>query len=410
MMKNISKTIGSALAEFEKTSTGTMFAFNRRAWSAILALAAFGYTGQGLANAQVARVGDNTVLTVQGNETVDFVNAKPMPLPSNPVSIDTTQMMVQALLSPPAFAAPGYSPGGEGNGIQSPVFVGAPVQAEDGIIAEDGVRRDDSGSSNHPFTTARADLQDLNTNTAYPYRAAGKLYLNINNTTYYCSASLIKPGIVVTAAACVANYGKKQFYSDFQFIPGYRNGVAPFGTWTVAHVWVKSAYLDGTDNCAVAASVCPDDVALLTLNTQKGAYVGTAVGWYGFGYNGFGFTTNGLTQITQLGYAAGLDNGSLMERNDSYGYVSASYSDNTVIGSNMNAGAIGGPWIVKFGIAPTLTGETNGGAAYPNMVVGVMAWYYTSTAPKEVGASPFTSNNILSLLNSACSSTPSACK
>ena len=28
-----------------------------------------------------------------------------------------------------------------------------------------------------------------------------------------CSASLIKPGIVVTAAHCVANYGQHQFYS-----------------------------------------------------------------------------------------------------------------------------------------------------------------------------------------------------
>jgi hypothetical protein len=50
-MKHMSKRIISALAEPEKTSTGTTLRFKRRAWSAILALAAFGYTDPRLANA-----------------------------------------------------------------------------------------------------------------------------------------------------------------------------------------------------------------------------------------------------------------------------------------------------------------------------------------------------------------------
>jgi V8-like Glu-specific endopeptidase len=386
-MKNMHKTIVSAPAEFERTLTGTMFTFNCGTWSAILALAVFGYTGQGLANAQVTSVGDNTVLTVQRNEALDFVNAKPMPLPSNPLSSDTTQAMVQALLSQPSFGAPGYSSGGEGNGIQSPVSVGAPATVEDGVIAQG------SGSNNHPFTTSRADLYGLNTNTVYPYSPAGKLFFKMDNSTVYCSASLIKPGIVVTAAHCVADYGKKQYYSGWQFIPAYRDGAAPFGTWTVAAggAWVKTAYYDGTDGCAVSSGiVCPDDVAVLILSPQKGAYPGTATGWYGFGWNGLGFTGTGLTQVTQLGYADGLDNGLYMERNDSYGFVSASDSNNTIIGSNMNAGSTGGPWVVNFGLPPTLTGETNGSPAGPNVVVGVMSWDYTSTAPKEVGARSLT--------------------
>ncbi len=85
---------------------------------------------------------------------------------------------------------------------------------------------------------------------------------------------MIKRGLVVTAAHCVANYGQQQFYHNWHFYPGYRNGVAPFGNWTVFQAWVKTAYFNGTDNCAVYGVVCPDDVAVLILNTQNGVVRG----------------------------------------------------------------------------------------------------------------------------------------
>ncbi|HXN00157.1 MAG TPA: trypsin-like serine protease, partial [Candidatus Dormibacteraeota bacterium] len=254
-----------------------------------------------------------------------------------------------------------------------------------------------------------ADLIPTATNTSYPFRAAGKLFFNIGNSTFVCSASLIKRGVVVTAAHCVANYGKRQFYSNWRFVPGYRNGSAPFNVWTARTAWIKTAYYNGTDGCAVYGIVCPDDVALIVLNTIGGGYPGTSTGWYGYGWNGYGFTGNGLTQITQIGYPVCLDNGILMERNDSYGYVSAPNSNNTVIGSLMCGGSSGGPWLVNEGIRPTLTGTTNGTAPAPDIVVGVTSWGYVSNAPKEQGASPFTSSNIVSLVASACGGVPAAC-
>ena len=116
-----------------------------------------------------------------------------------------------------------------------------------------------------------------------------------------------------------------------------------------------------------------------------------------------------LTQITQLGYPAGLNNDAYMERTDSYGYVSSGNSNNTVIGSNMNGGSSGGPWVINFGLPSALTGETNGSAPAANTVVGVTSWGYTSTSPKEQGAAPFTSGNVVALVNAACSATPAAC-
>src|SRR5205085_4923440 len=133
-------------------------------------------------------------------------------------------------------------------------------------------------------------------------RASGKLFFNIGGGSYVCSASLIKRGLVVTAAHCVAEYGASQFYSNWQFVPGYRNGSAPFGTWTTYQAWVKTAYYDGSGApCAVYGVVCPHDIAIMSLNAQGGSWPGTSTGYYGYGYNGYGFVSN-LTQITQIGY------------------------------------------------------------------------------------------------------------
>jgi len=79
---------------------------------------------------------------------------------------------------------------------------------------------------------------------------------------------------------------------------------------------------------------------------------------------------NSLTHIAQIGYPACLDNGLLMERNDSQGYVGSSFS-NTIIGSLTRNGSSGGPWITNFAVRPTLTGTTAGSAASANIVIGV---------------------------------------
>ena len=374
--------------------------------NAAVALTAFGvFIGQ--ASAQVRSANGITSLTVQQSSsngaTIDYANAKAMPMPSKAVVSDATQEMVAALLAPSSLSTAGRSAGDDGdvNPSLSPVMLGAPANL-------DGVTPQDFGTNHHPFDTARADLNGQATNTHYPYRVAGKLFFNIGSSTFICSASLIKRGVVVTAAHCVANFGHSQFYSNWQFVPGYRNGVAPYGVQTVASATVLTSYFNGTDSCAVSGIVCQDDVALLRLNTVGGAYIGTSIGWFGYGWNGYGYTNN-TTLISQLGYPAGLDSAQYMERNDSQGYVSSSNSNNTVIGSNMNGGSSGGPWLVNLGLAAALTGETNGSAPARNTVVGVTSWGYTSNAPKEQGASPFTSGNIVVLVNAVCGGTPAAC-
>jgi V8-like Glu-specific endopeptidase len=352
----------------------------------------------------------HTVPSQQAQAPVDYVNATAMPLPKAPhgAAAQAQNDLINTLASQSTLVESGGAVlGAPGTGAMALVRLGVPQRAPDD--AEE-VTPQEFGIAAHPFSTARADLSPLATNTAYPYRASGKLFFNKGTSTFMCSASLISRGLVVTAAHCVAAFGQQQYYSGWQFVPGYHNGTAPFGVWSVRSALVLTSYLDGTDPCAMAGIVCQDDVAVLLLNpSSTGDYPGTATGWYGYGWDTFGFTATGLTQITQIGYPVCLDNGVLMERNDSFGFQSASSANNTIIGSLMCGGASGGPWLVNFGLRPVLTSTTDGTAPNPNTVVGVTSWGYDDPSIKQQGASPLTSGNIVPLVNAACIAVPAAC-
>lgn len=332
---------------------------------------------------------------------VDFQNATPMPTPAIPYSVKTvTQNDVSGL--------PGFSPGEQGDGVIQPMYLGKSSLISNASSALKGAIPMDFGSKGVPFSTARADLFGLSTNTTYPYRASGKLFFNADGGTFVCSASLIKPGIIVTAAHCVTEYGTGQFNSGFSFVPGYRDGWAPFGTWTAVEVRVMEDYLNGK-GCSHKGVVCKDDIAIIVLSPQSApTYPGINTGWYGYGWDGAGFAGK-KTQITQIGYPVCLDNGELMQRNDSFGVRKANLRNNTTIGSLMCGGSSGGPWLVNFGETPVLTGTTTGLFPYANMVVGVSSWGFLDDK-KLMGASTFTSNNIQLLVDSACNVHPDACQ
>lgn len=349
----------------------------------------------------------------QGKSSIDFKNAKPMTLPavsfSAPAQADLTSLPVARPSSP---AAPGSAKGAVGNGKRNPMQLFSLDEANSQMarLMDDGlVTPQEFGTSNQVFTTSRVNALGDNTQYYYAFRPTGKLFFNIGTATYVCTGSLIKPGVVVTAAHCVANFGQSQFYTNWVFVPAYNNGYAPYGVWNGQSATVMTSYFNGTDPCYVSGVVCQNDVAVITLTPQNNTYAGNSAGWYGYGWNTFGFNGSGQALINQLGYPVALDGGLLMQRNDSQGFMNTTFSNNTIIGSLMTGGSSGGPWMVNLGIVPTLSGTGPGSAADHNTVVGVTSWGYTNTAVKQQGASPFTTGNIVPLVSAACSGAPSAC-
>lgn len=385
----------------------------RNSAAVVVALVFLGCAAAGTpAFAQVRQVGAVTVFTppTQANQAaIDFANAQPMPLPEASSAPPSPAEALRNAVNPFLLFGPaGISRGGIGTGQKAPIRL-LPAQSNRAGTAPPQAIPYEFGTAGQPYTTSRVNASYDNTVNYYPYRAAGKLFFLEGSAVYVCSASLIKPGVVVTAAHCVANYGQQQFYSNWVFVPAYNNGQAPYGIWHTVNATVMTTYYDGTDNCYQYGVICPDDMAVLLMTQNSGYYPGQLTGWFGYGWNGYSYNSSGQALITQLGYPVALDGGRLMERNDSQGFEDATLSSNTVIGSLMTGGSSGGPWLVNLGQAPSLSGTSFGTYAAHNIVVGVTSWGYTDLTVKQQGAAPFTSNNITVLLSTVCTATPAAC-
>jgi V8-like Glu-specific endopeptidase len=313
----------------------------------------------------------------------------------------------------PQVGRPTTKVGSSGSGRVADVDLGQPDPPDE---PDDGAAQAEFGTSNLPFSTSRADLEGLRINEEQPYSPAGKLFFVDGGRSFTCSGSMIDKGLLLTAAHCVTEFGDKRFFSDWSFAPGYRNGIAPFDEWGARRVYVMTTYFDGTDLCHSQARgvVCENDVAVIVIESKQNAagvaeFAGDRTGWYGVGWNQTGFTSSGVSQITQLGYPGCLDDAAFMQRNDSLTNISPEFTGNSVFGSLMCGGSSGGPILINFGVRPNLTGTVAGSFPTPNVVIGVTSWGSTNNLVKRMGSSPFREGNIFRLITKACEDFPDAC-
>lgn len=272
------------------------------------------------------------------------------------------------------------------------------------------------------YSTARVANSTVNSSAStaaqpvggMPYVATGKLLIATTTPGVFnahCSASLVGKGVLVTAAHCVHQYGRGEpgFVKSLRFIPAQNSSTTnagPYGFWDAAAWHIPTVYLNGTDTCSVRGIVCNNDVAVVLLNKNnlgRGRYPVAVpqINRYGYGWDGYGFRSEGSTgirrgQITQLGYPGGLDNGRLMQRNDSQAqYLGTGIGSsplNLVFGSRMDGGSSGGPQLVNFGTVPTSTGARVGVTPKSNIVVSTTSWGYTNSSIKIQGSSAFARN------------------
>lgn len=241
----------------------------------------------------------------------------------------------------------------------------------------------DFGTSGYYFTTSRVFPPVAS--RVYPNRAAGKLFFSdsVHGGNFVCSASVIGRRLVVTAGHCIAhgstNSATRHFYSNIIFVPAYLNGAAPAKQWA----WTRGVT---TNNWYLSGGV-PNlqDVGIIAVADQNVGGVSRRVadvtGSYGW------WTLWGRqypNQITQLGYPCNLDSCQLMQVNHAQGVRIV--SNNVELGSLMQGGSSGGPWVQDYGVSPT------GGSGFTagNWILGVTSYQYTgSPSPSVLGASIF---------------------
>ena len=277
------------------------------------------------------------------------------------------------------------------------------------------------GDEGHPFTTKRASSQgDIVPVDKFPWRATGKLFMKFGDDLFVCTASVIRNGLLVTAAHCVHNFGDREegFADAVTFEPARHESTRPFGTWTAKEWWVPQVYFDGTDICSPQAPgiVCENDIAVVVVEKKDGMFIGEVTGMYGFRDGDFGyadFLNEKAAQITQLGYPSEKFDGDKMIRTDSVGYQDT--PSNVVIGSNQTEGSSGGPWLQNFGVKTSHSG-TPPTDNQSNQVVATTSWGFILDVFKVQGASRFAKNstytmksNIQALVDDACGANPGFC-
>lgn len=134
-------------------------------------------------------------------------------------------------------------PGAGDRGRPSVVAPSPPGGAEPRAGLLDGVLGGLSGGEQASTQSAAAQV---GSSGAYPSRTHGKVFFRIpGRGSFVCSGTVVRsPGrsVVVTAGHCVYDEIVGRFATDWMFVPGYRDGSRPYGTWVAARLATTSQF------------------------------------------------------------------------------------------------------------------------------------------------------------------------
>lgn len=300
------------------------------------------------------------------------------------------------------------------NTASGAVLPGAPgASASVGSGEMGGLGREAFGISTAPYTTARVAVSNLGPSnnkvrtpvTSFPYRATGKIYARWGSNWFVCTASLVKKGVLVTAAHCIHEFGKRAagWADEVIWIPAEINqnrNRGPYGVWKSRRMYIPNSYFTGNDTCTQTGVVCNNDIATIVLQRRGGKFAGNVLGWYDYGWNGFSYRSTSFlgntttVQITQLGYPVAFDRGYQMQRTDAVGwFVQDGALRNTQLGSAQTGGSSGGPWLANFGTRPNVSSSASlGSESASNVVIGVTSYGAVQVGFNRQGASFFGQN------------------
>ncbi|OLM28286.1 Secreted protein [Pseudonocardia sp. Ae717_Ps2] len=160
-----------------------------------------------------------------------------------------------------------------------------------------------------------------------------------------CTATVISStsrSLAVTAAHCVYR-GSDWQLNGARFLPGYRNGTAPYGQWTVQTAWVPTAWQRGGGAAGDRGGQPVSDVAFLQLAPDQDGRRAQDV----LGSQGIRFDERAGDEVTVLGYpgARGFDGERLVSCAGETTTIPMDDGDAVGVDCRSGEGASGGPWI-----------------------------------------------------------------
>ncbi len=169
-------------------------------------------------------------------------------------------------------------------------------------------------------------------------RTTGKVFFTLEGTDYVCSGSAVRSAnrdTVLTAGHCVNN-GPGEFATRWIFVPAYRDGQRPFGSWTARRLLTPAPWSERGD--------VNYDVGFAVLNATSGRHLTDVVGAQPIAFNtarggyrhSFGYPSVGGYNGARLFYCHG------NAQRDKYG------SQDEGIPCDMTEGSSGGPWLSGF--------------------------------------------------------------
>jgi V8-like Glu-specific endopeptidase len=134
-----------------------------------------------------------------------------------------------------------------------------------------------AATADPPPATANGALSSAQVPDALPASSTpsvGALFTRDVSGGHYCTASVVaSPGrdLLITAAHCInAGLGSGAYAQDIVFIPGYRDGQAPFGTWAVRRLLVAPQWISESDPSL--------DIGFVVLQPDNGREIQDVVG------------------------------------------------------------------------------------------------------------------------------------